>query len=156
MVERHETAESAALARFWLERRPRALLVFRRPGRDEPFGFAAFLPLHELSAAELAVDPGAAAMWAYALAHGAPRPGEEVFAFRTYMDAEAYQAPSASFNVAAIVSVQHYVSCPRLAWDFIGGWADPDAIAPFMAHIDYARVPGPTSRWAVALRGVRA
>jgi hypothetical protein len=141
MVERHETAESAALARFWLERRPRAFHVFRRPGREEPFGFAAFLPLHELNAAELAADPGAAAMWAYAQAHGAPRPGEEVFAFRTYMDAEAYQAPSPSFNMAAIVSVQHYVSCPRLAWDFIGGWADPDAIAPFMAHIDYARVP---------------
>jgi hypothetical protein len=85
--------------------------------------------------------PGAAAMWAYALAHGAPRPGEEVYAFRTFMDTEAYQAPSASFNVAAILSVQHYVSCPRLAWDFIGGWADPDAIAPFMNHIDYARVP---------------
>ena len=102
---------------------------------------AQMLALHAASAAERAADPGAAAMWAYALAHGAPRPGEEVFAFRTYMDAEAYQAPSASFNVATIMSVQHYVGCPRLAWDFIGGWADPDAIAPFMAHIDYARVP---------------
>jgi hypothetical protein len=141
MVERFEGAQSAAVARFWLEHRPHAFLVFRRPGRDEAFGFAAFLPLHELSAAELAADPGAAAMWEYALTHGAPRTGEEVFAFRTSIDAEAYQAPSASFNMAAIVSVQHYVSRPRLAWDFIGGWADPDAIAPFMAHIDYARVP---------------
>jgi hypothetical protein len=141
MVERFEGARSAALARFWLERRPSVFVMFRRPGRDEPFGFATMLPLHQLSAVERAADPGAAAMWAYAWAHGAPRPGEEVFAFRTYMDAEAYQAPSASFNVAAILSVQHYVSCPRLAWDFIGGWADPDAIAPFMAHIDFARVP---------------
>jgi hypothetical protein len=141
MVERFEGAESAALARFWLEHRPRAFRVFRRPGRDEAFGFAVLLPLHELSAGELAADPGAAAMRAYAMAHGAPRPGEAVFAFRTFMDAEAYQAPSESFNMATIVSVQHYVSCPHLAWDFIGGWADPDAIAPFMAHIDYARVP---------------
>ena len=141
MVERFETPQSVALARFWLGRQPRAFQVFRRPGCEEPFGFAEMLALHAASAAERAADPGAAAMWAYALAHGAPRPGEEVFAFRTYMDAEAYQAPSASFNVAAILSVQHYVSCPRLAWDFIGGWADPDAIAPFMAHIDYARVP---------------
>lgn len=141
MVERFESPQSAALAQFWLERQPHAFSMFRRPGRDEPFGFALMLELHAASAEERAVDPGAEAMWAYAVAHGAPRPGEEVFAFRTSMDAEAYQAPSASFNLAAIVSVQHYVSCPRLAWDFIGGWADPDVITPFMAHIDYARVP---------------
>jgi hypothetical protein len=141
MVERFESAPSATLTRFWLEHQPRAFSVFRRPGRDEPFGFAVMLALHAASAEERAADPGTAAMWAYALAHGAPRPGEEVYAFRTYMDADAYQAPSASFNVAAILSVQHYVSCPRLAWDFIGGWAEPEAIAPFMAHIDYTRVP---------------
>jgi AAA ATPase domain len=141
MIERHETPEAASLARFWLERQPRSFLLFRRPGEDEPFGFATMLALHEASAAERAADPGAAAMWAYAVEHGAPRPGEEVFAFRTYMDAEAYQSPSASFNLAAVLSVQHYASRPRLAWDFIGGWADPDAVAPYMAHIDYARVP---------------
>jgi hypothetical protein len=90
MVERFETAESAALTRFWLERQPRAFMVFRRPGRDEPFGFAVMLALHAASAEERAADPGAAAMWAYALAHGAPRPGEEVFAITSYMDAEAY------------------------------------------------------------------
>jgi AAA ATPase domain len=141
MVERFESPQSAALARFWLDRRPSAFLMCRRPGHDEPFGFTTMLPLHELSAAEREADPGTAAMWAYAMAHGAPRPGEAVYALRTSMDVEAYQAPSPSFNVAAIVSVQHYVSCPRLAWDFIGGWADPDAIAPFMAHIDFARAP---------------
>jgi hypothetical protein len=141
MVERYESPHSAAVARLWLERQPRAFLMFRRPGNDEPFGFAVMLALHAASAEERAADPGAAAMWAYALAHGAPRPGEEVYAFRTCIDADAYQASSPSFNLAAILSVQHYVSRPRLAWDFIGGWADPDAIAPFMAHIDYARVP---------------
>jgi AAA ATPase domain len=139
MIERHETPEAASLARFWLERQPRSFLLFRRPGADEPFGFATLLALHDASPAERAADPGAAAMWAYALEHGAPRPGEEVFAFRTCMDAEAYQSPSASFNLATVLSVQHYVSCPRLAWDFIGGWADPDAVAPFMAHIDFVR-----------------
>jgi hypothetical protein len=141
MVERFETPHSAAVARLWLERQPSAFLMFRRPGSDVPFGFAVMLALHAASAEERAADPGAAAMWAYALAHGAPRPGEEVFAFRTCIDAEAYQARSPSFNLAAVLSVQHYVSCPRLAWDFIGGWADPDAIAPFMAHIDYACAP---------------
>jgi hypothetical protein len=141
MVERFETPHSAAVARLWLDRQPNAFLMFRRPGSEVPFGFAVMLALHATSAEERAADPGAAAMWAYALAHGAPRPGEEVFAFRTCIDAEAYQARSPSFNLASVLSVQHYVSCPRLAWDFIGGWADPDAIAPFMAHIDYARVP---------------
>jgi hypothetical protein len=141
MIERHETAQGAALARFWLERQPRAFQMFRRPGAEEPFGFAIMLALHDASATERAADPGAAAMWAYALEHGAPRPGEEVWAFRSYMDVNAYQSPSPSFSLSSVLSVQHYASCPRLAWDFIGGWADPDAIAPFMAHIDYARVP---------------
>jgi hypothetical protein len=141
IVERHETPEAVSLARFWLEHQPHAFLMFRQPGEAKPFGFAVMLALHEAGAAERAADPGAAAMWEYAVAHGAPRPGEEVFAFRTSMDAEAYQAPSRSFNLATVLSVQHYVSRPRLAWDFIGGWADPEAIAPFMAHIDYARVP---------------
>lgn len=142
MVQRHETPQSARLARFWLERQPQAFAVFRDVGRPAPIGFAALLALHEASAEEIAADPGAAAMWAYALAHGAPRPGEEVFAGRFFMDAEAYQTvPSPSFNLIGIHSVQHYVARPRLAWDFIGVFSEPDALAPFMNHIDYHRAP---------------
>jgi AAA ATPase domain len=141
LVGRYEPPESVELVRFWLARQPDAFVMCRTAGRPEPFGFLARLALHEASEADLARDPGAASMWAYALAHGAPRPGEEVHAGRFYIDAEAYQAPSPTFNVAAINSVQHWFSHPRLAWDFIGGWSDPDAIAPFMRHIDYHRAP---------------
>ena len=140
MAERHETPESAALVRFWLDRRPDAFVMCRSAEGGAPFGFAAHLALHAASDEERAADPGAAAMWAYAVAHGAPRPGEEVFANRFFMDADAYQAPSAAFNVIAIHCVQHWLSRPRLAWDFMS-WVEPDAIAPFMAHIDYQRVP---------------
>lgn len=140
MVQRHETPESAALARFWLERQPQAFAIFRDAAGPAPIGFAAILALHEASADEIAADPGTAAMWAYALAHGAPRPGDEVFAGRFFMDAEAYQTlPSPSFNLIGIHSVQHYVRRPRLAWDFIGIWGDADGVAPFMNHIDYHR-----------------
>jgi hypothetical protein len=141
MVERHETPESAALAAHWLERQPGAFLVFRSAGETAPVGFAAILALHAAAPEDIAADPGAAAMWAYALAHGAPLPGDEVHAGRWFMDAAAYQAPSRSFNLIAVDAVQRYVSRPRLAWDFVGMWAQPEAIAPFMRHIDYHDAP---------------
>jgi hypothetical protein len=116
-------------------------VVFRRTADDAPLGFGIVLPLHESTDADRAADPGAAAMWAYAIEHGAPRPGEEVWAARTFVDAERNQAPSPSLNAVAIHSTQQWVSRRRPAWDMLGPWTDPDAIAPFLTHIDFQRAP---------------
>ena len=141
MVERHETAASLAIARYWLARRRDAFAVVRRTVDDAPIGFGISLPLHEATAEDRAEDPGAAAMWDYVVEHGAPRPGEEVWGARMFMDAERYQAPSPSLNAIAIDSTQRWVARRRPGWDLLGAWADPDAIGPFFTHIDFARAP---------------
>ena len=141
MVERHETAASLAIARYWLARRRDVFAVVRRTVDDAPIGFGISLPLHEATAEDRAEDPGAAAMWDYVVEHGAPRPGEEVWGARMFMDAERYQAPSPSLNAIAIDSTQRWVARRRPGWDLLGAWADPDAIAPFFSHIDFPRAP---------------
>ena len=141
MVERHETAASLAIARYWLARRRDAFAVVRRTVDDAPIGFGISLPLHEATAEDRAEDPGAAAMWDYVVEHGAPRPGEEVWGARMFMDAERYQAPSPSLNAIAIDSTQRWVARRRPGWDLLGAWADPDAIGPFFSHIDFPRAP---------------
>lgn len=140
MVRRHEGPVSSTLVAHWLERQPNAFRVLRG-GDREPIGFGAVLALHDASAADIAADPGAAAMWAYAQGHGAPRPGEEVYASRFYIDRDTYQDPSASYNtiIAAWIEKLLERDCP--AWEFLGFWADPERIEPFMSYIDFHRTP---------------
>jgi hypothetical protein len=137
MVRRHEGAESAAIAARWLERRPDGFAAFRGD-REDPVGFLAQFVLH--AGADLAHDPGAAAMWEHAQRHAPPLPGDQVVAARFAMDRDAYQAPSQSFNMITIRSTQDWLSRPRLAWYYLT-FADPDAIAPMMAYIGFERAP---------------
>ena len=139
MVERHEGPESAAIAARWLAHRPEWFAVFRGRG-PEPIGFLVQLALHAATDEELAGDPGARAMWEHAQRHGRPRPGEEVLAGRFFMDREAYQAPSRSFNVVTMLSTREWLVRTRLSWYYIA-FAAPDAVAPMMAHIDFERAP---------------
>ena len=141
MVERHEGDRSAAIAARWLDRRPEAFTVFRGAG-GAPIGFTALLELHRATGEDLTADPGARAMWEYAISVAPPGSGEEVLAFRYFMDRDAYQAPSASFNVWSARGIQHIVTARNLAWSFVGAFADPDFVAPLFADIDYHRATG--------------
>ena len=136
MVERHEGAESRALAEYWLDRQPEAFVVFRG-AEAEPFGFIAELALHLASEQDIDGDPGAGAMWRYALDHGPARPGEEVLCGRFFMDRDAYQGPSPSFNAMTIAATQLWVSRPRLAWELIGPWGDLASAEPIMRYVGY-------------------
>ena len=136
MVERHEGPDSRALAEYWLDRQPEAFAVFR--GADaEPFGFSAELALHLASEQDIDGDPGARAMWRYVMDHAPPRPGDEVLCGRFFMDRDAYQGPSPSFNVLTIAATQVWVSHPRLAWELIGPWGDLANAEPIMRYIGY-------------------
>jgi hypothetical protein len=137
MTEQHEGAESGRLAAHWLERRPDAFVVVRAAA-DEARGFIVILPLHDLAERDIDVDPGARAMWRFAQRHGAPRPGDGVFATRFLIDRDAYQGP-ASLNVASIVHTQHILGHPHAVWHFSGPWADPGRIEPMMSYIDFFR-----------------
>ncbi len=112
MVERHEGAESAAIAAHWLRAPARGFDVVR--GREpEPLGFLAHVSLHEASEKDLAQTPGAAAACGRTpTQHAALRPGDEVLCGRFYMDRDAYQAPSRSFNVVTMRSTQEWLMRP--------------------------------------------
>ncbi len=138
MVERHEGPESAALAAGWLERQPQAFVALRGDA-GQPLGVLGQIALHAASAEDLERDPGARRMWAHAQAHGLRR-SEEAIAVRFCLDRDAYQAPSASFNVATMRTLQEWLGRPRLAWYYIA-YADPDAGVPLMGYIDYQRTP---------------
>ncbi|MGH2957101.1 MAG: ATP-binding protein [Solirubrobacterales bacterium] len=140
MTALHEGSESSELVAHWLDRQPESFWVLRAGG-TQPLGFAGILALHEASEADIAADPGTAAMWAYAQSHGPPRPGEDVSASRFYVDRETYQGPSASYSAIAGAWVERVFSSSQPSWEFIGFWADPDRIEPFMSYIDHQRVP---------------
>ena len=57
MVERHEGAESAAIANHWLERQPTGFCVVRGRGRSS-WAFAAQIALHEAAEDDFAAIPG--------------------------------------------------------------------------------------------------
>jgi hypothetical protein len=139
LVERHEGADSAAIARYWLERQPERFYVFR--GREpELLGFAATIALHEAGDEAFARDPAARSAWGHAQRHAPPRPGDEVLLARFLIDRDVYQAPSRSFNVVTMRSMQEWLGRPRLAWYYIAA-ADAEAMAPMMDYIYFDRAP---------------
>jgi hypothetical protein len=139
MVERHEGAESAAIATHWLERQPTGFCVVRGRG-PELLGFCAQIALHEAGDDDFACDPGARAVWAHAQRHAPPRAGDDVLLARFMMDRDAYQSPSRSFNVQAIRSSQEWLGRPRLSWYYIA-FADANAMAQPMDYIYFDRAP---------------
>jgi hypothetical protein len=138
MVREHEGPASEAIAARWIERQPRAFVVFRTRDED-PVGFLAQLALHEATAEDRAADPGAAAAWAHAERHAPVRPSDEVLMGRLFMDRDAYQGISRSMNVVTLLSVQEWLGRPRLAWYFIA-IGDVATLQPMMAYIHFARV----------------
>jgi hypothetical protein len=139
LVERHEGAESAAIAQHWLERQPAAFYVFRGRG-PELLGFAAHVALHEAGEEDFAHDPAARAVWAHAQRHAPPRPGDDVLLARFVIDRDAYQAPSRSLNVVTMRSMQEWLGRRRLSWYYTAP-ADPEAMAPLMDYIHFHRAP---------------
>ena len=140
MVERYEGAESAMIAKHWLERQPTGFCVVRGRGR-EALGFNAQIALHEAAEDDFARDPAARAVWAHAQQHAPPRAEDDALLARFMIDREAYQAPSRSFNVQAIRSTQEWLGRPRLSWYYIA-LANANAMAqPIMDYIYFDRAP---------------
>ncbi|MBE2240131.1 MAG: AAA family ATPase [Caldilineaceae bacterium] len=139
MVHRHEGAEARRHAEHWLAAQPEAAIVFR-DAAGAPAGFALFLNMSALHAAELADDPALAAA-ATALQKTAPlRPGARVSYFRFWMAAGAYQQVSPIQSLIFINMVRHYLATPGLAYTLIP-CADPEFWTPVFAYADLARLP---------------
>ncbi len=70
--------------------------------------------LREASHEDLEADTGPARCGSASQCHAPLRPCEEVLGTRWFMDREAYQAPSASFNVLTVRRTHHWLTRPRL------------------------------------------
>ncbi len=142
MVEQHEGPASVAVLTHWIERQPEGFAIVRVGAEPSPRGFTMLLALHDATTDDLAKDPGARAMWAYAQRQGAPAPGEAVIACRYIIDRDAHQAPgSLTLGLAAINHLQDILTRDPRAMDLIGGTAFPDQLAPLFSYIDFLRVP---------------
>ncbi|HEX5727491.1 MAG TPA: hypothetical protein VFX98_18610, partial [Longimicrobiaceae bacterium] len=140
MVERHEGAESARLARHWFARQPQGVMVFRGT-HHEPLGFLLVLRLEEAGEEERAADPATRAAWEWLARHAPLRRGERATHFRFWMARDAYQAVSATQSMAFLKVTQHYLTTPGLAFTFFP-LADEAFWSPFFLHVDLFRVPG--------------
>jgi hypothetical protein len=139
IVERHEGAEAARTAAHWFARQPESVMVIRGT-HHEPTGMLVQLRLEEVSPEDRRADPAVdrALGW---LERNAPlRRGERATHFRFWMDAEAYQAVSATQSLAFLKVAQHYLTTPGLAFTFLPV-ADAEFWTPFFAYIDLFTVP---------------
>jgi hypothetical protein len=140
LVAAAEGEESAAIAERWLELQPAAFWVVRGED-DEVRGFVALLDVTVASDRDRRADPGAEAVWEYAHRCSPRRPGEVITQTRFVVDREAYQGPSPAVNAIAVVTLQRYLSEPRLAWDFLT-LHEPEPWDEFFALADFPRATG--------------
>ncbi|XRQ07391.1 ATP-binding protein [Actinomadura welshii] len=140
LVRDREGPESAAIAARWLDRQPDGFSVIR--GHDRAIrGVLAIVDLTRASAADLDGDPGARAAWDFAHRTAPPRPGETVTQCRFVIDRDRYQDPSPTLNATPVLTTQHQLSTPDLAWDFIT-LADPDRWNDYFAAAGLPRAEG--------------
>ncbi|GAA4462413.1 hypothetical protein [Phytohabitans houttuyneae] len=139
LVERHEGADSARIARHWYGRQPAAFSAYH----DEDgafFGFDATLDLHEAGEEDLAADPAARAAVDVARRYGPTRAGEEMIYHRFFLGRDTYQDISSATNLFATACCRHWVTRPRLAWSFLAV-ADPDAYHALFTHMNLRLQP---------------
>lgn len=140
LVRRWEGPESAEIAEHWLDRQPDGFFVLRG-ATGSVLGFLGLLDLSAASAADRAADPGAQAAWEYAQRHAPPRTGEAVHQSRFVIDRDSYQQPSPTLNAGPILTIQHDLQAPNLAWSFLV-LAEPDQWNRYFAAADLPRAEG--------------
>lgn len=133
LIDRGEGAESAALARRWVEAQPDGLYRVRSDAGVEAFGMQVYLPV----AGTLAVDdPVAAAVLAAVERHGPVRPGERININRFSGASDAYQRDPMLLLVNGVSSILEWSHQPA-AWTF-AVTIDPDHYGPYFAYLGMA------------------
>ena len=142
LVERHEGAESAQIARQWLLVDPGATLLFRDLAAPEngPLGFFTMLALHDAPPSVRDSDPAAQAAWHYLETHTPLRGGEAASYLRFWMARDGYQEPSPVQSMIIVHALRHYLTQPRLAYTFFA-CAIPELWEPVFNYADIARLP---------------
>jgi AAA ATPase domain len=140
LVRAAEGDRSAALAERWLDVQPKGFHVVRGSAGTVR-GVIAVLDLTRARPEDRDADPGTAAAWRFVERTAPVRAGETVTQCRFIVDAEAYQGPSPTINTVAILSGQHQLTTPHLAWDFVT-LAEPDRWNDYFAAADLPRAAG--------------
>ena len=137
MVERHEGADAARLARAWFAEQPAGVTVFR----DEygaPAGFNFFATLQGDTPA--VDEPGAAAIVRFMGSQPALEAHEFVAIARFWMDREAYQNISPTQTLIFVAAVRYVLTTPGLAASF-HVFAEPDAWLVAGQQLGFERLP---------------
>ncbi|MGY1702845.1 hypothetical protein [Geodermatophilus sp. SYSU D00766] len=137
LVERAEGPASAAVARFWLARRPDAFRVYRPAGRTEPVAVGAWLLLDTRDEEEVRADPVVAAAWAHTDRAGPVGPGERIGITRFLEDPDRHERPSPVTTLMSVRTSAGWVA-DGAAWTFCT-FRDADLWAPHFAHVDHPR-----------------
>ncbi len=140
LVERAEGPASAAVARFWLARRPEAFRVYRPAGRVDPIAVGAWLLLDTRDDEEVCADPVVAAAWAHTDRAGPVAPGEPIGITRFLEYPEHHERPSPVTTLMSVRTTAGWVA-DGAAWTFCA-FDDADFWAPHFAQVDHARVAG--------------
>ncbi|MGP4046192.1 AAA family ATPase [Streptomyces sp. 2A115] len=117
LVHEAEGAESAAIARFWLDRQPEAFSVYRSTRTGDIVACSARMEFSEPEGED--VDPVMAAAWAHVRSSSPLRPGEHMAVTRFVVDPETYQRPSAFMNLVTWRVIAELIRAERLGWSFV-------------------------------------
>jgi hypothetical protein len=136
LVQRHEGDESARIAEYWLQRQPRAFVVFREASQQIA-GFTAALWLQDATSADLHADPAIRTAWQFVARRLALRPGESIMHQRFFVGRDAYQ-DTAIHHMVSMVATLRWLTTPQLAFSF-AAVAQPARWAPMFESIRFPR-----------------
>jgi hypothetical protein len=139
MVQRWEGTESAALARFWMQRQPSAWLIIRDP-TGTASGVLCLLSVRDLDPVDVLADPAIAATRRELTNHPPVRPGERITLVRFWMSARDYQTVSPVQSLITAQLARHYLTTPGLAVSLVP-FAHPEQWAEACAYADQRRAP---------------
>ncbi len=138
MVRRHRGSESERIARYWFDRHPQGVEVYRSED-GTPAGFLLTLDLHEATEDDRAADPACASALRYLSDYSSLRRGESAPMFRFWMDGESYQNVSAVQSLVFATTVRRYLTTPRLAVTLLA-CADATFWTPVFSFADLRRL----------------
>lgn len=139
VVDRHEGADSAALARHWFVEQPVAWRVVR-DGNGTMTGVMCLLAVEDIPPADRAADPAVAAAWRQLARHAPLRPGERVTLVRFWMSDQAYQSVSPVQSLITTQLARHYLGTAGLAVTLVP-FAHPDEWEQVCEYADQRRMP---------------
>ncbi len=134
MLREHEGLESVRWFRFWAERQPEGVVVYRDP-EGEPNGVLVRVALESADPDHRAADPATARAWDFLERQAALRPGELASYFRFWVARDGYQSVSSIQSLVFGRAAQHYLTTPGLAFSFFAV-AEPEFWSPMFTHVD--------------------